>query len=159
MKCTNGSFLSLFLLLNTLLVIRVLLWVQLLICMSFPSLHRLHDQDPAPRNLTLLKEGLSQYFSSSSFVRSKSRLAGKHHNSSSGSSTSLTDDSDSAQLKLFFLPHQRKDGSPRGHYESYSIMLWKIRDQVSLSHIILYNITYSLKWELSISRVNFWIGL
>lgn len=77
-----------------------------------------------------LKKGLSQYFSSSSFVKSKNRFAGKRHNNSSASSMSRIDDSDSALLKLFLLPYQRKDDSPTALYDSYATMLWKIRDQV-----------------------------
>lgn len=105
----------------------------------FCSLHRLHDQDLAPRNLALLKKGLSQYFCSSSFIRSRNLSAGKRHNSSS---VSRIDDSDSARLKFFVLPYQRNDNSPKAHYESYDTLLWRIRDQVNifLSYSFYFNV-------------------
>ncbi|KAK1392118.1 D-xylose-proton symporter-like 2 [Heracleum sosnowskyi] len=90
---------------------------------------KLHDQDLAPHNLAHLKKGLTRYFVSSSFVRSKNRCAVKHHNKNSGNPSSQICDSDS-ELNLFFLPYERKDGSTKAQYNSYATMLWKIRDQI-----------------------------
>ncbi|KAL1822358.1 hypothetical protein ACET3Z_009136 [Daucus carota] len=90
---------------------------------------KLLDQDLAPHTLVHLKKGLTQYFTSSSFVRSKNQYAVKDSNNSSENLISQIYDLES-ELKLYLLPYQRKDGSSKAQYSSYATMLWNIRDQI-----------------------------
>lgn len=105
-----------------------------------------------------MKKALARGFRSSSFMRLKSRDASKEAHSSD----TQIDDIDS-NLKLFLIPSKGRDDSSRPQYESYISMLWKVRDQVSLSHItyivavgksiifwmILYHQYLSFKFQIS----------
>nr|GMC96499.1 protein SMG9-like [Ipomoea batatas] len=92
---------------------------------------KLRDEDLSPHNLAQLRKGLSQFFSSSSFMRSKCHYTSKDTNDSvHANSQSHKVDSDSQLLKLFLLPSKHKDNLPRAQYESYESAFWKLRDQV-----------------------------
>ncbi|XP_052198763.1 uncharacterized protein LOC127805914 isoform X10 [Diospyros lotus] len=83
---------------------------------------KLRDQDLAPHNFMQLKKALTQYFSTSSFMASKHQIPGTLNNTSN--------DPDSNLLNLFLLPFKSRDDSLSPQHESYSSMLWKLRDQV-----------------------------
>nr|GLL28301.1 protein SMG9-like [Ipomoea trifida] len=92
---------------------------------------KLRDEDLNPHNLAQLRKGLSQFFSSSSFMRSKCHYTSKDTNVSvHANSQSHKVDSDSQLPKLFLLPSKHKDNLPRAQYESYESAFWKLRDQV-----------------------------
>lgn len=95
------------------------------------NLCRLRNKDINPHNAMQLKKARRQYFSSSSFMRFKSQNASNENDIPAINSQS--DDIHSAALKLFLVPSKNRDDSQRQQYESYISVLWKIRDQVSLS--------------------------
>ncbi|CAK9172466.1 unnamed protein product [Ilex paraguariensis] len=91
---------------------------------------KLQDQYITPRNVIQLKKALTQYFSSSSFIRSKCQNTDKENQVSSGSLDQQSDDTDSPLLNLYLIPSKNPDESSRAQYASYISMLWKLRDQV-----------------------------
>lgn len=132
-------------------------YIEELFCHAL-FLCRLRDRDVTPQNFVQMKKALARGFRSSSFMRLKSRDASKEAHSSD----TQIDDIDS-NLKLFLIPSKGRDDSSRPQYESYISMLWKVRDQVSLSHItyivavgksiifwmILYHQYLSFKFQIS----------
>ncbi|KAM3364114.1 nonsense-mediated mRNA decay factor SMG9 [Capsicum galapagoense] len=91
---------------------------------------KLRTEDLAPCNLVQLKKALSQFFCSSSFVRSENQNTAKE---SQVSAVSLNDHSagrQSESLKLFLIPSRNKDDSLKPQYESHISALWNLRDQV-----------------------------
>ncbi|XP_052198743.1 uncharacterized protein LOC127805914 isoform X7 [Diospyros lotus] len=97
---------------------------------------KLRDQDLAPHNFMQLKKALTQYFSTSSFMASKHQIPGTLNNTSN--------DPDSNLLNLFLLPFKSRDDSLSPQHESYSSMLWKLRDQVLSMSAPLYSQVLSM---------------
>lgn len=93
---------------------------------------RLRDQDITPHNFVHLRKALAQFFSSSTFVKEKCGNTTKEHLVSSVPPNMPSTDLDSTLPNLFLVPCKSKVDSPRAQYESYTSMLWKLRDQVSL---------------------------
>ncbi|RVX01785.1 hypothetical protein CK203_024431 [Vitis vinifera] len=91
---------------------------------------RLRDQDITPRNFVHLRKALAQFFSSSTFVKEKCGNTTKEHLVSSVPPNMPSTDLDSTLPNLFLVPCKSKVDSPRAQYESYTSMLWKLRDQV-----------------------------
>ncbi|XP_034711289.1 protein SMG9-like isoform X3 [Vitis riparia] len=91
---------------------------------------KLRDQDITPRNFVHLRKALAQFFSSSTFVKEKCGNTTKEHLVSSVPPNMPSTDLDSTLPNLFLVPCKSKVDSPRAQYESYTSMLWKLRDQV-----------------------------
>ncbi|KAJ9678494.1 hypothetical protein PVL29_020628 [Vitis rotundifolia] len=91
---------------------------------------KLRDQDITPRNFVHLRKALAQFFSSSTFVNAKCGNTTKEHLVSSVPPNMPSTDLDSTLPNLFLVPCKSKVDSPRAQYESYTSMLWKLRDQV-----------------------------
>ncbi|KAK0596377.1 hypothetical protein LWI29_015086 [Acer saccharum] len=85
---------------------------------------KLQDKDVTPHTVVNLKKALSQYFSTSSFVKCEN-AAKEPVNPSTRSSVM-----DSTTPNLFVIPSKNKDDSPRAQHESYSYTLCRLRDQV-----------------------------
>lgn len=66
-------------------------------------------------------------------MRGKNANMSKEHPVSSVAPSIQSHDPDSSVPNLFVIPMKSKDDSPGDQYESYTSMLWKLRDQVSLS--------------------------
>ncbi|GMN44186.1 hypothetical protein TIFTF001_013381 [Ficus carica] len=79
---------------------------------------KLQDQDLTAHNCTQLRKACAHYFSTSSFMRLRHENVGKEQSFSS------------VAPNLFVIPTKNKDDSPLNQYESYTSMLWKLRDQV-----------------------------
>ena len=92
---------------------------------------RLRDKDVNPHNAAQLRKALQQCFNPSSFVRLKCQNASKENSISA--IKSQNDGTDSAALKLFLVPSKNRDDSPWAQYESYISVIWKLRDEVSVS--------------------------
>ncbi|XVF61050.1 hypothetical protein PTKIN_Ptkin08bG0097900 [Pterospermum kingtungense] len=86
---------------------------------------KLQDEDLSPANIMQMKKALSEYFSSSSFMRSKCG-----NKATDLSSMTQINVNDTGLLDLFVIPYKHKDDSPRAQCESYASSLWKLRDQV-----------------------------
>ncbi|KAK3226011.1 hypothetical protein Dsin_005873 [Dipteronia sinensis] len=84
---------------------------------------KLQDKDVTPHTVVNLKKALSQYFSTSSFVKCEN-TAKEPVNPSTRSSVM-----DSTPPNLFVIPSKNKDDSPRAQHESYSYTLCRLRDQ------------------------------
>lgn len=91
---------------------------------------KLRDQDITPRNFVHLRKALAQFFSSSTFVKEKCGNTTKEHLVSSVPPNMPSTGLDSTLPNLFLVPCKSKVDSPRAQYESYTSMLWKLRDQV-----------------------------
>lgn len=91
---------------------------------------KLRDQDITPHNFVHLRKALAQFFSSSTFVKEKCGNTTKEHLVSSVPPNMPSTDLDSTLPNLFLVPCKSKVDSPRAQYESYTSMLWKLRDQV-----------------------------
>ncbi|XP_050225988.1 uncharacterized protein LOC126675392 [Mercurialis annua] len=89
---------------------------------------KFQDQHFSPLNLVQLKEGLAQYFSSSSFVRERCGNVGKEEIDSVASNQ--TNNLHSAPLNLFLIPDKNSDDLSKAQRESYISAIWKLRDQV-----------------------------
>lgn len=57
----------------------------------------------------------------------------REHHVTSTDPVTQNQDPDSPVPKVYVIPMRSKDDSPGDQYESYTSMLWKLRDQVSLS--------------------------
>ena len=98
---------------------------------------RLQDQDLTVHNRAQLKKACAHYFSTSSFIKETQGITRKKKSFPSAASNIEREDSDSPMPNLFVITARNKDDSPINQYESYAVMLWKLRDQVStlsLSH-------------------------
>ncbi|CAH9070167.1 unnamed protein product [Cuscuta europaea] len=84
---------------------------------------KLRKGDLTPHTLSQLRKALPQFFSGSSFMKSKDTNISLHANSQSSNV-------DSQLLKVFLLPSKQKDNALKAQYESYVTALWKLRDQV-----------------------------
>ncbi|CAH9123354.1 unnamed protein product [Cuscuta epithymum] len=84
---------------------------------------KLRKEDLTPHTLSQLRKALPQFFSGSSFMKSKDTNISLHVNSQSSNM-------DSQLLKVFLLPSKHKDNALKAQYESYASALWKLRDQV-----------------------------
>lgn len=91
---------------------------------------KLRDHDLSPHNIVQLRKVLAQYTSNSSFMRGKNANMSKEHPVSSVAPSIQSHDPDSSVPNLFVIPMKSKDDSPGDQYESYTSMLWKLRDQV-----------------------------
>lgn len=80
-----------------------------------------------------LRKALAQYVSTSSFMRPENGNMSKSHDPDSMAPGTQSRDPDSLVPSLFVIPTKNKDDSPGDQYESYTSMLWKLRDKVSLS--------------------------
>ncbi|KAL5823393.1 hypothetical protein ACOSQ4_021293 [Xanthoceras sorbifolium] len=80
---------------------------------------KLQDKDATPHTVVQLKQALSQYFSTSSFVRCENV---------NPSTRSII--MNSTLPNLFVIPSKDRDDSPRAQHESYSSALCRLRDQV-----------------------------
>ncbi|PON62428.1 P-loop containing nucleoside triphosphate hydrolase [Trema orientale] len=96
---------------------------------------KLQDQDITARNRGQLRKVITHYFSTSSFMRGTPGNIAKEQYLSSVATSIPSRDPDSMMPNLFVIPVKNKDDSHVNQYESYSTMLWKLRDQVlSASH-------------------------
>ncbi|XP_051143232.1 uncharacterized protein LOC127259723 [Andrographis paniculata] len=92
---------------------------------------RLQNLDNVVFTSARMKKALATYFRDSSFIRS----AAAEEAAKDGCPSEADDD----ELKLFLVPLEAKEGSPRLQHESCSSVLWKLRDQVpSSSSLFLY---------------------
>lgn len=102
------------------------------IFVMYSLFNRLQDQDLTARNCEQLKKAITHYFSTSSFVRQTPENMSRDQSLSSVAPNG-SQDPDSVMPNLFVIPVKNKDDSHVNHYESYTSMLWKLRDQVSFS--------------------------
>ncbi|XP_050386367.1 uncharacterized protein LOC126802728 isoform X2 [Argentina anserina] len=91
---------------------------------------KLRDHDLSPHSLLRLKKALQQYTSTSSFTKAKNANVSREHPVTSMALSTQSKDPDSLVPKLYVIPMKSKDDSPGEQYESYTSMLWKLRDQV-----------------------------
>lgn len=92
---------------------------------------KLCTEDLAPCNLVQLKKALTQFFCSSSFVRSENHYTAKESEVSAAVSSNVhSAGRESEFLKLFLIPSRNKDDSVKPQYESHISALWNLRDQV-----------------------------
>lgn len=97
--------------------------------------YRLQHQDLTQHNFVQLKKALAQYFGTSSFMREKHGNLARERSPSVVPSTWSQNPSSGVQ-NLFVIPIKNKDDSPRDQCESYSSMLWRLRDQVLLLFLV-----------------------
>ena len=107
-------------------------------CTNTSNLHvvtvcRLRDQDVTPCNFVHMRKALTQFFNST-FVKPKCGNTIKEHPDSSVPANMPSTDLDSTWPNLFLIPCKSKVDAPRAQYESYTCMLWKLRDQVFLQY-------------------------
>ena len=93
--------------------------------------NRLQDQDLTARSCVQLKNVITHYFSTSSFMREMPGSIAEEQSLSSVAPSTRSRDPDSVMPNLFVIPVKNKDDSHVNQYESYTTMLWKLRDQVS----------------------------
>ncbi|KAL5568226.1 hypothetical protein UlMin_024801 [Ulmus minor] len=97
---------------------------------------KLQDQDLNPRNSAHLKKAIAHYLSNSSFLKEKHGHFTKEPSSFSLDPVSQSQDAEYLTPHLFVIPLKNKDDTPKDQYESYTSMLWKLRDQVlSMNHL------------------------
>ncbi|ONI25902.1 hypothetical protein PRUPE_2G325700 [Prunus persica] len=91
---------------------------------------KLRDHDLSPHNFVQLRKALAQYLSTSSFMRPENGNMSKSRDPDSMAPGTQSRDPDSLVPSLFVIPTKNKDDSPGDQYESYTSMLWKLRDKV-----------------------------
>lgn len=92
-------------------------------------LFRLRVEDLSPPNISLLRNALTQYFKSSTFIMSDNGSSSERQTDSSGPHVAKFG-KDFKGPDLFFLPLKLREDSQKIQFESYSSMLGKLRDQV-----------------------------
>ncbi|CAN4093611.1 unnamed protein product [Withania somnifera] len=91
---------------------------------------KLCTEDLAPCNSVQLKKALTQFFCSSSFVRSLSYNIAEERQVSAVSLDVLNAGQEFEFLKLFLVPSKNNDDSLKPQCESHISALWNLRDQV-----------------------------
>ncbi|BBG98485.1 hypothetical protein Prudu_007903 [Prunus dulcis] len=91
---------------------------------------KLRDHDLSPHNFVQLRKALAQYVSTSSFMRPENGNMSKSRDPDSMAPGTQSRYPDSLVPSLFVIPTKNKDDSPGDQYESYTSMLWKLRDKV-----------------------------
>ncbi|KAL6132352.1 hypothetical protein ACLB2K_070723 [Fragaria x ananassa] len=91
---------------------------------------RLRDHDLSPHSIVQLRKALQHYTSTSFFTRTKEANVSREHHVTSTDPVTQNQDPDSPVPKVYVIPMRSKDDSPGEQYESYTSMLWKLRDQV-----------------------------
>lgn len=119
----------------------------------FSPFNRLQDQDLTPHNCEQLKKAFTHYFSTSSFMSETYGNVAKEQSFSSVAPSAQSGDPDSVAPNLFVIPARNKDESPINQYESHTSVLWKLRDQVSLSLVQLLRSRNRVSDILKIIRV------
>ncbi|CAN6564564.1 unnamed protein product [Malus baccata var. baccata] len=91
---------------------------------------KLRDRDLSPHNIARLRKALAQYFSTSSLMKAENGNTSISRDPDSVALGTQSHDLDSLMPSLFVIPAKNKDDSPGDQYESYTSMLWKLRDKV-----------------------------
>lgn len=91
---------------------------------------KIRDQELCPENFEQMKKAVAQYFRSSSFVEARNKSKSAENNTDTVNLNMQSDEPESASLKLFLLPYKENDDVLRPQYESYTVMLCRLRDQV-----------------------------
>ncbi|GAA0151502.1 hypothetical protein LIER_10210 [Lithospermum erythrorhizon] len=88
------------------------------------------DQELCPANCEQMKKAVAQYFRSSSFLKAQNKIISTENNTGTTNLYIQSDEPEPASPKLFLLPSKGKDDVLRPQYESYTLMLSRLRDQV-----------------------------
>ncbi|XP_039139586.1 protein SMG9-like [Dioscorea cayenensis subsp. rotundata] len=94
---------------------------------------KLRVEDLSPPNISLLRNALTQYFKSSTFIMSDNGSSSERQTDSSGPHVAKFG-KDFRGPDLFFLPLKLREDSQKIQFESYSSMLGKLRDQLLSMH-------------------------